>query len=119
MTQKKQAVMNYLFSERAKTNLITASKMLALVEGFKGAEKSGAKKLLTIFIESVQSELGEGYGKTGRAEFNNASGLLDNTKQFIEFDDFERATLEISKAVTECTTPAQNSWQVLYENELV
>lgn len=119
MTEKKQALLNYLFSERAKNNLITASKMLALTEGFKGAEKSGAKKLLGIFIESIQSELDEGYAKTSQTEFKNASGLLDNAKQFIEFDDFEKATLEISKAVTECTTPAQNSWQVLSENELV
>lgn len=119
MTQKKQAVMNYLFSERAKNNLITASKMIALAGDFKGAEKSGAKKFLAIFIESIQSELEQGYGKTKQAEFKSASKLLDNAKRYLEFDDFEQATLEISKAVTECTTPAQNSWQVLAENELV
>ena len=119
MTQKKKAVMNYLFSERAKTNLITVSKMTALAGDFKGAEKSGAKKFLTIFLESILSELEEGYGKTNQAEFQKASQLLDNAKKFLEFDDFEQAILEISKAVTECTTPAQKSWQVLSENELV
>ncbi len=119
MTMKKQAVMNYLFSERGKTNLITVSKMLALLGDYKGAEKSGAKKFLTLFIESIQAELEQGYSKTNSVEFRNASTLLDNAKKFLEFDDLEQAALEIGKAVTECTTPAQNSWQVLSENELV
>lgn len=119
MTQKKQAVTNYLFSERGKTNLITVSKMLALLGDFKGAEKTGAKKMVTVFIESIQNELEQGYSKTKETEFQNASGFLDNAKKFLEFDDLEQASLEIGKAVTECTTPAQKSWQTLAENELV
>lgn len=119
MTQKKQAVTNYLFSERAKTNLIAASKMLSLVGDFKGAEKSGAKKFLVVFLESIQAELEHGFANSNEAEFQKAVELLDNVKKYLEFDDFEQAALEISKAITECTTPAQKSWQVLSENELV
>lgn len=119
MTQKKQAVKNYLFSESAKNNLISASKMLALTGDLKGAEKSGAKKFLIVFLESIQSELEHGFAKTNQTEFQKAVGLLDNVKSSLEFDDFEKASLEIGKAITECTTPAQKSWQILSENELV
>ena len=119
MTQKKQAVQNYLFSERAKNNLISVSKMLALAGELKGAERTGAKKIIVVFLESIQSELEHGSALTGETEFQKASGILDNVKNFLEFDDFEQAAPEIGKAITECTTPAQKSWQVLSENEII
>ena len=116
---RKKAVLNYLFSERAKTDLITVSKMLALLSDYKGAERSGAKKFIVIFLGSVQSDLSQGFEKTGSVEFSRASEMLEKAKNYLELDDLEQASLEIGRAVSECTTPAQNSWQVLAENELV
>ena len=115
----KEAIQNYLFAERAKTNLITASQMIAVLYELKGAEKSGAKKILKIFIGAIGHDLGIAHKVSGKQEFSDASGILEQTESMIDNEDFDGAQLSVSSAITKATTPAQQAWQVLSENEFV
>ena len=115
----KEAIQSYLFAERAKTNLITASQMTSVLYELKGAEKSGAKKMLKLFIGAIGQDLGMAHKVTGKQEFLEASGILEQAESMIDNEDFDDAQLAVGRAITKATTPAQQAWQVLSENEFV
>ncbi|UUX91798.1 hypothetical protein [Methanoplanus endosymbiosus] len=114
-----EAVQAYLFGENSKVNLITASQTVPVISGLKGAEKSGAKKVLFILLDSYWTQLNLAGQKTGFKEFGEAADLIDKAKKQIEIEDFDDAVITISMAITKCTTPAQSAWAVLSENELI
>ncbi|WOF15631.1 hypothetical protein F1737_02480 [Methanoplanus sp. FWC-SCC4] len=115
----KKAVQNYIFAERAKVNMIAASQMTAVLSDFKGAEKTGAKKMIDILLNIFQSDLELGFKTTGSKEFSEAVSIIDEVKKMIENEDFSDASNQIGIAITKVTTPAQEAWQKLSENELV
>ncbi|MBP2132967.1 hypothetical protein J2128_000888 [Methanomicrobium sp. W14] len=115
----KEAIQNYLFAERVKTNLITVSQMIPVLCELKGAEKTGAKRMLKILIGSINQDLIIAYNKSKKAEFLEASGILENSENMIDNEDFDDFSLAVGKAMTKATTPAQQAWQVLSENEFV
>lgn len=114
-----EAVQSYLFGENGKLNLITASQTIAVISGLKGAEKSGAKKVLLILLDSYWTQLNLAGQKTGFKEFGESADLIDKAKKQIEDEDFDDAVMTLSMAITKCTTPAQSAWSVLSENELI
>ncbi|MDD4300716.1 MAG: hypothetical protein PHO78_08710, partial [Methanomicrobium sp.] len=65
----KEAIQNYLFAERAKTNLITLSQMISVLYELKGAEKSGAKKMLKLFAGAVGLDLRMAYNVSKNQNF--------------------------------------------------
>ncbi|MDD3977531.1 hypothetical protein L1994_07040 [Methanomicrobium antiquum] len=115
----KEAIQNYLFAERAKTNLITLSQSASVLYELKGAEKSGAKKMLKIFAGAIGQDLGLAYNTTKNQSFKDANEILEQAEGMLENEDLEDASLAISSAITKATTPAQQAWQVLSKNELI
>ncbi|MDD3407276.1 MAG: hypothetical protein PHP13_04250 [Methanomicrobium sp.] len=115
----KEAVQNYLFAERVKTNLITVSQMITVLYELKGAEKSGAKKMLKIFAGAIGQDLRMAYNISKNKEFSEASEILGQVEGMIDNEDFDDASLAVGSAMTKATTPAQESWQVLSENEII
>ncbi|MEA2035041.1 MAG: hypothetical protein U9N40_06085 [Euryarchaeota archaeon] len=115
----KEAVERYHFAERSKSELIIASNMVTMVSDFKGSEKTGAKKMLLSLIESFRSELDIAHRMTSVADFQIASDHLGGAVSLIETEEFEKALLKISKAMSAAITPAQESWQYLSDHEFI
>ncbi len=115
----KEAIQNYLFAERAKTNLITLSQMNTVMSDLKGAEKSGAKRMFKLLVNAVAQDLTFAEKSTGSKEFLDAVKILDSIEPLLDNDEFNDISTAIGNAMTQATTPAQQGWQVLTENELV
>ena len=80
---------------------------------------SFVKKMLKLFIGAIGQDLGMAHKVTGKQEFLEASGILEQAENMIVNEDFDDAQLAVGSAITKATTPAQQAWQVLSKNEFV
>ena len=65
-------------SERIKSELIIASKMLVALEGFKGDELNGAAKMLEYYFNALLTEVGIAYNSTKNVKFKEILDLISN-----------------------------------------
>jgi hypothetical protein len=115
----KDAVRSYLFSERAKSELIICSQLGIALAGFPDNERPGAKRMLIMVLEQVRSEIQFGYQATGLKEFRNAMELLSEAISLTESDQPGPASLKMSEAISAVTTAAQGAWEVLSQHGLI
>lgn len=115
----KSAVVRYQFAERAKSELIVCSQLVAALGSFQKAEQAGGRRMLVLVLEAVRSELEFAWKSTERSEFRKAADLLSESISHTESDEFDAAALRLSSAVSASTTVAQESWQVLNEHGLL
>lgn len=113
------AVKSYQFAERAKSELIVCSQLTTALAGFPDNERSGARRMLIMVLESVRSELEFAYRGTDRTEFRRAISLMSEAISLTESDQYGAASLKLSEAISAATTAAQGAWQVLSENGLI
>ncbi len=113
------AVKNYQFGERAKSSLIMVSQLCVALTGFKDQEKTGARRMLIMMMESTRAELQFAVHSTGHSSFQKAVNSLNEAISLVESDQADQASLKIGTAVSAATTPAQEAWQVLSEHGLL
>jgi hypothetical protein len=115
----KTAIKTYQFAERAKSELIVCSQLLNALAGFPEQERTGAKRMLLLVIESVRAELEFGFRDTEKTEFKKGIDLISEAISLSESDQYGSAALKISEAISAATTAAQGAWKVLADNGLL
>jgi len=115
----KTAVLNYQYGERAKSELLLASKLIASISSFPSGEKMGGKRMLLMVLEGVRSEIAFAHGSTGHDGFRKALESLDAAISAVEGLNFEEALPKVAEAVSASTTVAQESWEALTSHELL
>ena len=115
----KEAVAEYQFSERSKSELIAASQIVATLYDYKGAEKVAAKHVTTNFMELFRSNLMLGFNVTKNINFQKAADRVGEAISRIEADEFAEASRKLGDAVSFTTTPAQEAWEFLSKNEFI
>ena len=115
----KEAVAEYQFSERSKSELIAASQIVATLYDYKDAEKSAAKRVTTNFLELFRSNLIIGFNVTKNLNFKKAADRVSEAISRIESDEFAEASQKLGDAVSFATTPAQEAWEFLSKNEFL
>jgi hypothetical protein len=115
----KSAVVNYQFAERAKSELIVSSQLVAALGSFQKTEQAGGRRMLVLVLEAVRSELEFAWKSTERSEFRKAADLISEAISHTESDEFDTAAFRLSGAVSASTTVAQESWQVLNEHGIL
>ncbi|QYZ80113.1 hypothetical protein E2N92_12090 [Methanofollis formosanus] len=109
----KTAVLNYQYGERAKSELILASRLVASMPGFPSGERMGGKRMLLMVLEGVRSEIAFAHGSSGHDGFRKALEAMDAAIAAAEGLNFEEAVEKIAEAVSASTTVAQESWEAL------
>ena len=112
----KEAVAEYQFSERSKSELMAASQIVATLYDYKGAEKTAAKRVTTSFLELFRSNLMMGFNGTKNTNFKRAADRVSEAISRIEADEFAEASQKLGEAVSLATTPAQEAWEFLSEH---
>lgn len=113
------AIKNYQYGERAKSELIMMSQLCFALSGFPEQERTGARKMLLMMMESVRSELQFAVRSTGHKEFQKAITALNDAISLTESGQPEQASQKLAVAISASTTPAQEAWQVLTEHGLL
>lgn len=115
----KTAVLNYQYGERAKSELILASKLIAGLTGFSEIEKAGGKKMVLLMLEGIRSEIEFARESTHHASFQKAIEALNATISMVEGGNLDEAIPKVAEAVSAATTVAQESWEALAAHGLL
>lgn len=115
----KLAIRTYQFAERAKSELIVGSQLIAALMQFPIKEKPGGKRMLLLMLESIRAELEFAHGDTERREFRGAINHLNEAISLTESMELSAASERMGKAVSATTTAAQAAWDTLKGHELL
>jgi hypothetical protein len=115
----KTAVKEYQFGERAKSELILVSQLLAVLAEMKEKELAGGKRILLALMEGIRTEIGFAHRSTGAGEFQKAINHLNEAISLVESGQPGPATLKVADAISDATTAAQEAWQVLSAHGLL
>ncbi|NVO66228.1 hypothetical protein [Methanofollis tationis] len=115
----KTAVLQYQYGEKAKSELIRASKLIAALTGFSDAEKAGGKKMLLLMLEDVRADLEFAHRSTGHASFKKAIETLSSVIAMVEGGNYDEAVPAVAGAVSAATTAAQEAWEALSSHGLL
>ena len=112
----KEDILAFHFSERAKSELIIASKLLYALRDFKDQAFEGAKKLYLLFLDSVLTEVGFGFPF---ADLREAEERIREAMGFVELGEFEKAGESFSSALSSITTRSELAMRSLMEKGLL
>lgn len=115
----KDAVLQFSFAERAKSELIIASHLTGSLAGYKGDERNGARRMLAAFMGAVSSELAFASQVTSNEDFASAVSLLNEAMDQIDGEEYSGASETIGRSISAATTAAAHAWQVLSEHGLI
>jgi hypothetical protein len=115
----KTAVKEYQYGERAKSELILVSQLLAILAELKDKELTGGKRILLAMMDGVRMELEFALRATGAGEFQRAINHLNGAISLVESNQPGPATLQVADAISDATTAAQEAWQVLSAHGLL
>jgi hypothetical protein len=113
------AVKNYQFAERSKSELLILSRLIPAVVSFPEKEKAGGKRLLILLMDAIRAEVEVAYNSTQANDFRRAAEILSEAISLVESSQFGLASEKIGMAVSEVTTAAQESWEVLSAHGLL
>ncbi|MFP4083182.1 MAG: hypothetical protein ACLFVG_10590 [Candidatus Aminicenantes bacterium] len=113
----RKAILVYQYSEKIKSELIIAFKLLAKMNTFKGAERKGAEELMHSFLEGLLGEIRIAQGT------EKSDSLLKAEEKVIEaigkIYEFSEISLSISEALSAITTSCQRSMEELENKNLL
>jgi len=115
----RKTIIIYQFSERIKSELIIASQLLGVLDGFDGAEFSGAQKMLCTYLEAVIGEIGIAQGFERSVNFVGAERKVREAIGKIKLNERENVSLCISNAISYVTTACQASMEALMAEKLL
>lgn len=119
MMSIREAIICFQFSERLKSELIIAAKLLGTVEGLKGDELQGAKKLMKSLLDALGGEINMASNILKLQDFNEGSLRVQEAWEKISKDEFLGATRCIAEAISSITTSGQRAMQTLKQEGLL
>lgn len=117
--EPKTAVLQYQYGEKAKSELILASKLIGGLTGFSDADKVGGKKMLLLMLEEIRAEIEFAHRSTGHASFGKAIETMGTVIAMIEGANYDEAMPKIAEAISAATTAAQEAWEALSGHGLI
>ena len=115
----RMAILGYQFSERTKSELLIASKLLGDLRSSGLSEQIGAKRIMLLFLEALGKELGLAYNATKTSCFLEAEKRIKTVGDSIERDDYDDAVASLSEAISSVTTCGYMATRFLVDNCLL
>ena len=113
------AIMLFQFSERVKSFLIVASRMVDGLKGLEGAELTGAKGMFKHFLDAVMAEVRLAQNATRRQEFGDVSALLSEVSNLASSGLVDEAVRRLAEAISLTATCGSEALAFLQEKGLV
>lgn len=115
----KKAILIYQHSERIKSELIIASKLLAKMVTLEGEERIGAEKLMTSFLEALVGEIRIAQGIEKSINFLGAQKKIMEAIGRMKLFEHSEINRCISDALSLITTSSQRAMEVLLDKHLI
>ena len=114
-----EAIMLFQFSERVKSFLIVASRMVDGLKGLEGAELTGARGMFKRFIDAVMAEVRLAHNATRRQEFGDVNALLSEVSNLAGSGLVDEAVRRLAEAISLTATCGSEALAFLQEKGLV
>lgn len=115
----REAVICFQFSERIKSELIIAAKLLGEIGELKGDELSGGKKILLSFLEALLGEIHLANNILRQQNLREASVKVEEAMERARSDDYVKAVRSVSEAISRITTSGQHATEILKQKGLI
>ena len=115
----KEALTSFSYSERLKSGLILAFKLIEQVREMSKEERGGANRLLRTFISFLLNEANLALHVSKDESFKDVILNLEESVRNIDFEDYPEAMRNLSKAISSTTTVGQGAVVALKEAELL
>jgi len=109
------AVICYQYSERIKSELIIAGKLLGVLSGLKNDQLFGAEKVMSSFLDALTGEIGIAHNVTGSQSFRETSLKIMEAQGRISLHEYSKANKLLSEALSLITTCSQKTARLLME----
>lgn len=110
------AIMYYQYSERIKSELIIASKLLWSLKELKGDELYGAEKIMSLFLDALLGEMEIAHGVTKLQNFREASLKIAEAMGRISLREYSKVNENLSEALSHITNCGEKAIRLLKEN---
>jgi len=114
----KKAVIQWQTSEKLKSELIIASRLVWRIEELKDVELVGAKKLMTTFMDSLSSEISMAYNFFQLQEIKAIALKVREIGERIGSGQYQAAIKQISESISLITTCGQRAAEKLQKERL-
>jgi len=113
------AIICYQYSERIKSELIIASKLLGSLGELKGNELYGAEKIVSLFLDALLGEIEIAHGVTKLQNFREASLKIAEVIGRISLREYSKANKNLSEALSHITNCGGKAIQLLRQKEFL
>ncbi len=111
----REAVICFQFSERIKSELVIAARLLGEIGELKGDELSGGKKILLSFWEAVLGETNLANNILRKQNLREAGAKVEEAAESVRSDEYLEATRRVSEAISRVTTSGGRAMEMLKE----
>jgi hypothetical protein len=115
----REAVVCFQFSERIKSELIIASRLLGEINGLKGDELACGKKMLLSFLEALLGEINLADNILKQQNLSEAGVKVEKAMERVLSDEYSEATRRVSEAISHITTIGGRAMQILKQMGLL
>ena len=115
----RKTILVYQYSERIKSELIIASELSTKMATLAGAELSGAKKLMRLFLQALVGEIRIAQGIESSVNFVGAEKKVMEALGRMELFEHSEVRRCLSEALSLITTSCQRSIEVLMDRGLM
>lgn len=115
----RKAIICFQFSERIKSELIIAARLLGEIGELKGDELAGGKKILVSFLEALIGEINLADSILRQQNIKEAGLKVEEAVKRARSDDHLRAVRSVSEAISCITTSGQHAMEILKQKGLM
>ena len=119
LTETKQAITIFHYTEKIKSNLITAFNLLEFLGTMKDEEIAGAEKLLITYFNTLIQETNIAANATKVKGFNNVIAKLEETIEQIKQHNYAGSMRLVSEAISTATSSGNKAAETLKEKDLI
>lgn len=115
----RQLIMSYQFSERLKSGLIIASRLLATLESIEADQQAGAEKMMVSYLEALLGEIRIALHIDKSMNVIGAEKKIMETIGKIKLKERSEIGRCISDAISLITTSCQRAMEALMAQQLI
>ena len=115
----KGLILEFQYSEKIKSYLITGSSLLAHLDSMRGEERGGAEKIVKAYLHSLRTEIRMARETVKSVTYHGAEKNVTESIGRLEMDDLANANMCLSQALNYITTSCETAMTHLQKRNLL